>query len=77
MVQGGRRREEARERGRELLALPTGRLSDAERERVTLLLDWLERREPGRDWPGGGGDVHLTCVAEIETLWRREQPLSS
>jgi len=69
------RRGQAREWGREMLALPSGTLGNDERERLELLLDWLERSEPSRmtTFPGRGDGVHATCVTEIEALWGNVQ----
>lgn len=72
------RRDQARDRAQEMLARHADRLTDDERERVELLLMWLDRTEPSRltTFPGRGDGVHSTCVAEIEALWSEVQARS-
>ena len=66
---GRKRRERAREHGHALLELPGDRLSAEQRERLLLLLDWLDRDVPAVPFPGYRDDVQLVCVEEIEALW--------
>jgi hypothetical protein len=75
-VWSGRRRETARGLAREMLALPEGRLTAEERERLELLVDWLGRSEPPFMLPMRGNTVHATCVAEIDALWEELQSRS-
>lgn len=66
----GKRRAVVRAHGQELLL--DGRLSADDRERLELLLDWLDRPEPALTFPGSGrSSVHDTCVDEIAAMSER------
>ena len=62
-------RETVREHARQLLDV--GTLDAAERERVALLLSWLDRPEPRGEFPGARSGVLDTARDEIKALWTR------
>jgi hypothetical protein len=65
----GPSRETVREHARQLLASEA--LDADERDRVALLLSWLERPEPRGEFPGRRTGILDTARDEVKALWTK------